>query len=168
MGRGPAQSSGAVRQTRTHDGRWRESGLTRDRKGDADGEPGASRGALAPGRRRPTPASPHRRRGRCGSGGAAMEPRNGRIKNGAPPEADEAFRRTGVYHIMAVSGFNVALLASAVFFVLSVPRSRSGRRSPSPGIGDDHTFSRSRLVDLELCAVRVLGEPEVGATDGPA
>jgi competence protein ComEC len=46
-------------------------------------------------------------------------------KTGLPPEAGEAFRRAGVYHILAVSGFNVALLASSVFFVLStfgVPR----------------------------------------------
>src|SRR5215467_248625 len=46
-------------------------------------------------------------------------------KTGLPPEASEAFRRAGVYHILAVSGFNVALLASSVFFVLStlgVPR----------------------------------------------
>jgi competence protein ComEC len=40
-------------------------------------------------------------------------------KTGLPPEADEAFRRAGVYHILAVSGFNVALLASSVFFVLT-------------------------------------------------
>ena len=40
-------------------------------------------------------------------------------KKGLPPEIDEAFRRAGVYHILAVSGFNVALLASSVFFVLS-------------------------------------------------
>ena len=42
-----------------------------------------------------------------------------------PREADEAFRRAGVYHVLAVSGFNVALLASSVFFALSllgVPR----------------------------------------------
>src|SRR5262249_23404938 len=32
-------------------------------------------------------------------------------KTGLPPEASEAFRRAGVYHILAVSGFNVALLA---------------------------------------------------------
>jgi len=46
-------------------------------------------------------------------------------KTGLPREADEAFRRAGVYHILAVSGFNVALLASSVFFVsaaLGVPR----------------------------------------------
>src|SRR5437867_646922 len=46
-------------------------------------------------------------------------------KTGLPPGAGEAFRRAGVYHILAVSGFNVALLASSVFFVLStfgVPR----------------------------------------------
>jgi competence protein ComEC len=40
-------------------------------------------------------------------------------KTGLPPEAEEAFRRAGVYHILAVSGFNVALLAGSVFFVLS-------------------------------------------------
>jgi len=40
-------------------------------------------------------------------------------KTGLPAETDEAFRRAGVYHILAVSGFNVALLASSVFFVLS-------------------------------------------------
>jgi competence protein ComEC len=41
------------------------------------------------------------------------------------PESDEAFRRAGVYHILAVSGFNVALLAGAVFAGLAtcgVPR----------------------------------------------
>ena len=46
-------------------------------------------------------------------------------KTGLSPEASEAFRRAGVYHILAVSGFNVALLASSVFFVRStfgVPR----------------------------------------------
>jgi len=42
-----------------------------------------------------------------------------------PREIDDAFRRAGVYHILAVSGFNVALLASSVFAVLGlagVPR----------------------------------------------
>jgi competence protein ComEC len=42
-----------------------------------------------------------------------------------PREIDEAFRRAGVYHVLAVSGFNVAILASAVFATLSftgVPR----------------------------------------------
>ena len=42
-----------------------------------------------------------------------------------PRETDEAFRRAGVYHVLAVSGFNVALVASTVFAslaVLGVPR----------------------------------------------
>ncbi|MBI2553152.1 MAG: DNA internalization-related competence protein ComEC/Rec2, partial [Candidatus Rokubacteria bacterium] len=39
-----------------------------------------------------------------------------------PRAADEAFRRAGVYHILAVSGFNVALIASAVFLGLSLLR----------------------------------------------
>ena len=36
-------------------------------------------------------------------------------RSALPPASDEAFRRAGVYHILAVSGFNVALLAAAVF-----------------------------------------------------
>src|SRR5262249_2053140 len=42
-----------------------------------------------------------------------------------PSETDEAFRRAGVYHVLAVSGFNVALIASSVFAslaLLGVPR----------------------------------------------
>ncbi len=42
-----------------------------------------------------------------------------------PLALDEAFRLAGVYHILAVSGFNVALLTSGVFAVLalaSIPR----------------------------------------------
>jgi competence protein ComEC len=37
-----------------------------------------------------------------------------------PRASDEAFRRAGVYHILAVSGFNVALLAGAVFAGLTM------------------------------------------------
>jgi competence protein ComEC len=37
-----------------------------------------------------------------------------------PSESDEAFRRAGVYHVLAVSGFNVALLAGAVFAGLAI------------------------------------------------
>ncbi len=39
-----------------------------------------------------------------------------------PHDLDEAFRRAGVYHVLAVSGFNVALLASAVFALLVLAR----------------------------------------------
>ena len=42
-----------------------------------------------------------------------------------PRETDDAFRRAGAYHVLAVSGFNVALLAASVFALLTlvgVPR----------------------------------------------
>ena len=42
-----------------------------------------------------------------------------------PRDTDDDFRRAGVYHLLAVSGFNVALLASSVFATLAlvgVPR----------------------------------------------
>ena len=41
---------------------------------------------------------------------------------GLPPAIDDAFRRAGVYHILAVSGFNVALLAGGVFAALALLR----------------------------------------------
>ena len=37
-----------------------------------------------------------------------------------PRETDDAFRRAGAYHVLAVSGFNVALLAASVFAVLTL------------------------------------------------
>ena len=46
-------------------------------------------------------------------------------RSALPREIDAGFRRAGVYHILAVSGFNVALLAGAVFGALGlcgVPR----------------------------------------------
>ncbi len=42
-----------------------------------------------------------------------------------PRSVDDSFRRAGVYHILAVSGFNVALVASTVFLglmLLKIPR----------------------------------------------
>jgi competence protein ComEC len=39
-----------------------------------------------------------------------------------PPEVDAAFRRAGVYHVLAVSGFNVALVASTTWTVLALAR----------------------------------------------
>jgi competence protein ComEC len=44
------------------------------------------------------------------------------------PEIEDAFRRAGVVHVLAVSGFNVALVASCVFLLLGavgVPRRAS-------------------------------------------
>jgi competence protein ComEC len=37
-----------------------------------------------------------------------------------PRDTDEAFRRAGVYHVLAVSGFNVALVSASVFALLTV------------------------------------------------
>ncbi|HEV8641757.1 MAG TPA: DNA internalization-related competence protein ComEC/Rec2 [Methylomirabilota bacterium] len=48
-----------------------------------------------------------------------------------PREIDEAFRRAGVYHVLAVSGFNVALVAGAVWALLTL--ARVGRRPAALG-----------------------------------
>jgi competence protein ComEC len=39
-----------------------------------------------------------------------------------PPDVDAGFRRAGVYHVLAVSGFNVALVASTVWALLALAR----------------------------------------------
>lgn len=43
-------------------------------------------------------------------------------RTGLPPEVDAAFRRAGVYHVLAVSGFNVALVASTTWTLLTLAR----------------------------------------------
>jgi competence protein ComEC len=43
-------------------------------------------------------------------------------RTGLPPEVDAAFRRAGVYHVLAVSGFNVALVASTAWALLTLAR----------------------------------------------
>jgi competence protein ComEC len=48
-----------------------------------------------------------------------------------PADIDEAFRRAGVYHVLAVSGFNVALVAGAVWALLML--ARAGRRGAALG-----------------------------------
>ena len=66
-----------------------------------------ARQALGRGRHRRSPARNIRR--------APGRPDPRREDRTCRAETDEAFRRAGVYHILAVSGFNVALLASSVF-----------------------------------------------------
>jgi len=48
-----------------------------------------------------------------------------------PTEIDEAFRRAGVYHVLAVSGFNVALVAGSVWALLTL--ARAGHRGAAVG-----------------------------------
>ena len=43
-------------------------------------------------------------------------------RGGLPPDVLEGFRAAGVYHVLAVSGFNVALIAAAVFGTALVVR----------------------------------------------
>lgn len=50
---------------------------------------------------------------------------------GLPPEIDDAFRRAGVYHVLAVSGFNVALVAGSAWALLAL--ARVGHRGAAAG-----------------------------------
>jgi competence protein ComEC len=43
-------------------------------------------------------------------------------RTGLPPDVEAAFRRAGVYHVLAVSGFNVALIAATVWTLLALAR----------------------------------------------
>ena len=82
-----------------------------------------------------------------------------------PPASDEAFRRAGVYHVLAVSGFNVALLAGAVFAVLamcSVPRRGSAVIAAAVlvgfalVVGGQPSVVRATLMGLLLLAALLL------------
>ena len=82
----------------------------------------------------PAPPWPVRvRRAAVASMGAALPPVSAALLAGLllgdradlPRDIDEAFRLAGVYHVLAVSGFNVAILAAAVWALcrfLRVPR----------------------------------------------
>ena len=48
-----------------------------------------------------------------------------------PADVDAAFRRAGVYHVLAVSGFNVALIASTVWALLTL--AQAPRRAAALG-----------------------------------
>ena len=48
-----------------------------------------------------------------------------------PADVDAAFRRAGVYHVLAVSGFNVALIASTVWVLLTL--AQAPRRAAALG-----------------------------------
>jgi competence protein ComEC len=66
-----------------------------------------------------------------------------------PLEIDDAFRRAGVYHVLAVSGFNVALLAASVFGLLTALR--AGRRAAAV----------AAMTAVAAFAAVVGGEPSV-------
>ena len=86
-------------------------------------------------------------------------------RSALPRASDEAFRRAGVYHILAVSGFNVALLAGAVFGGLvacGVPR--RGAAAAAAGalvgfalvVGGHPSVLRATVMGLLLLAALLL------------
>jgi competence protein ComEC len=81
---------------------------------------------------------------------------------GRPPEIDEAFRRAGVYHVLAVSGFNVALVAGAVWALLELVR--SGRRVAA-GVAMAAVVAFALVAGLEPSVLRavVMGVLVLGA-----
>lgn len=86
-------------------------------------------------------------------------------RSALPREIDESFRRAGVYHILAVSGFNVALLAGAVFGGLAmcgIPR--RGAAGVAAGVlvgfalvvGGQPSVLRATVMGLLLLAALLL------------
>jgi competence protein ComEC len=70
-------------------------------------------------------------------------------RSGLPPEVHEAFRHAGVYHVLAVSGFNVALLAGAVWSLLRA-------------VGGSRRAAAVTAMIAVLCFAAVVGpEPSV-------
>jgi len=93
-----------------------------------------------------------------------------------PAEVHEAFRRAGVYHVLAVSGFNVALLAGAVWTVL---RAAGGTRRTAAVaamlavlafaavVGPEPSVLRATIMALLVLAAMVL-EREASVTNSLA
>jgi competence protein ComEC len=81
-------------------------------------------------------------------------------RGGLPPEIHEAFRRAGVYHVLAVSGFNVALLAAAVWTILAMagmPRRLSALGAMTAVVGFAAVVGREpSVMRATIMAVLVL------------
>jgi competence protein ComEC len=83
-----------------------------------------------------------------------------------PRELDEGFRRAGVYHVLAVSGFNVAILAAAVFTLCRL--ARVGHRTSAviaivvvlgfaAVVGPEPSVLRATIMALLVLAALLLG-----------
>jgi competence protein ComEC len=93
-----------------------------------------------------------------------------------PPDVDAGFRDAGVYHVLAVSGFNVALLAGAVWTVL---RAAGGSRRAAAVtamlvitgfaavVGPEPSVVRATLMAVLVLAAVVL-DREPSVTNGLA
>jgi competence protein ComEC len=83
-------------------------------------------------------------------------------RGGLPPEIDEAFRRAGVYHVLAVSGFNVALVAGTVWALLVL--ARTGHRSAAAvAIGAVVAFALVAGLEPSVLRAVVMGVLVLGA-----
>lgn len=83
-----------------------------------------------------------------------------------PRDLHEAFRRAGVYHVLAVSGFNVGLVAGAVFAAARL--ARAGRRTAAALamaavlgfaliVGPDPSVLRAAVMAVLVLAALLLG-----------
>ena len=68
-----------------------------------------------------------------------------------PPDVQDAFRNAGVFHILAVSGFNVALLAGAVW---TLARAVGGGRRTAAATGIVAVLSFAAIVGPEPSVIR--------------
>jgi competence protein ComEC len=79
-----------------------------------------------------------------------------------PRDLDEAFRRAGVYHVLAVSGFNVALVATSVFALFVAVR---GSRRLAAGAAMMAVLAFALVVGSEPSVLRatIMGVLVLGA-----
>jgi competence protein ComEC len=88
-----------------------------------------------------------------------------------PGDIDEAFRRAGVYHVLAVSGFNVALVAGSAWALLVL--ARAGRRGAAVGamvavmgfafvVGPEPSVLRAVLMAVLVLAALLLDRETAG------
>ncbi|HEV8473594.1 MAG TPA: ComEC/Rec2 family competence protein [Methylomirabilota bacterium] len=72
-------------------------------------------------------------------------------RSGLPADVQDAFRRAGVYHVLAVSGFNVALLAGAVW---AAARSAGGGRRAAAAAAIVAVLGFAAVVGAQPSVVR--------------
>ena len=93
-----------------------------------------------------------------------------------PADADAAFRRAGVYHVLAVSGFNVALIASTVWALLTL--AQAPRRAAALGaivtvlgfaavVGPEPSVVRATIMAVLVLSALLL-EREASVLNGVA
>ena len=153
-----------------HRGRRHRRGATGSRPLEPEAPPLAGARSTSGARRdaRGAAAAPPRR---CSPGSSSVTAPD------LPADVDAAFRRAGVYHVLAVSGFNVALIASTVWALLTL--AQAPRRAAALGaivtvlgfaavVGPEPSVVRATIMAVLVPSACAAGAREASVLNGLA